>query len=236
MNILVLTSITSLIFMMLSGCAPLAVSGAVGASAVVSSTAAPLPLLENITDVRFLPSQPSKALLDCSQALTRLTIERSGSPTLKLPTALRQSPQIEAYESTGCKKFSFDAASYSAHPRFVEWRTVVLKEQHALEIVNFFNARQYRWQKGSLPEPYSAPTIRKAAEGNELHFYRDHQIVQTIKLKYGSLVSTLDGQPVHRALSPEEWKWLNERIPLSQAQSSRGNIGDQNIALQRGTL
>jgi hypothetical protein len=236
MHIVVLTSLIGLIFMTLSACAPLAVSGAVSASAVVSSTAAPLHLLENITDVRFLPSQPATNLSDCTKLLTQLSVDRSGAPTLKLPATLKQPAQTDTSESIGCKKFRFDEATYKVDTAFVGRRTIVLKEQYATEIVDFFNARQYRWQKGSLPEPYTTAVIQQASKGNELHFYRDQQIVQTIKFKYGSLESSLNEQPIHRALSAEEWKWLNERIPLSQAQSLRVNAGDQQTLLQHRAL
>ncbi len=217
MNIPSLAVVSSLMFITQSACAPVATTATIGATAVVSSTAAPLPLLESITDVRFQPTFTSSAWTNCTSLKTQLSPSRSGQPALKLPN------QLGASQDLICKKLTIKESLYTYDPSALQSHSVLLDAQRATEIIDFFNTRQFRWQKGLPPVPYTPPAFQQPRESNELRFYKDTKVVLKVMIQGATLVSSLNGQPVHRELSVEERKWLNERVQLSPPNDSRSN-------------
>lgn len=217
--------------MTLTGCAPLAVSTAVGASAVVHSTAAPLPLLDHITDVRFFPAKSAKAVTVCPRTTaTNFSLTKPTTPSLRHPD------ELITRRGLSCEQLRFKDTIYPFDETTFQSPTIFLNAQNASELIDFFNARQYRWQKGVPIRSYPAIHPRNMVTSHELRFYSDSELVQTIKFEYHTLVSSLHGQTVHREMSKEEWKWLNDRIPLTQSAGprhpARDHLGERNFALR----
>lgn len=219
MNINNLTLIFSSIFIGLTGCAPLAATSvAASASAVVYSTAAPLPLLENITTVRYQPAyrHQFQSQTDCAS--------RTGLQALKQKNQLTLKPnnQMGLEYNTTCKNLQLREEEGSFDLANIVPRSISLSDERTSAVVDFFNLRQYRWQKG-LPKVYTTP-VHQPIHGNELHFYKDTVLVFTVKVKGRTLEASFAKQDVHRELSQDEWKWLTERIPFRKIQVEQPQI------------
>jgi hypothetical protein len=78
------------------------------------------------------------------------------------------------------------------------------------ELVAFYNARTYRWDKlGPM-----TPRMNHGQPDHELKFFSGDKLVRVVKFEWTGWSTTLDGKTIYRALTASEKQWLDERLAI----------------------